>query len=506
MKRRFGLPGICISFLLAITVEVRGQDIILEWNEIALQVNVLDHNGVDTPGDQLSDTQGPPASARVLALVHAAMFDAYNSIDPQFEPYQTSIRFSRGASIDVAVAQAAHDTIVGLFPGNQAPRPQIRRLVGRKMFRTILMSNGSVVSKARGVVVGKMVAKRLLKSRQGDAAFLGGTYLSTGLPGDHDVDPKNPLQSFISPDIGGLQPFGVDSVLPYRAPAPPTIDSVSYAEAFEEVKELGKFRGGEAGDPVLTNDETYVVANYWSYNGSPKTGTPPRLYNQIVRQIAIAAGNDVAENARLFALVNIAMGDAGVSAWDSKYTYRYWRPVLGIQRADEDGNPLTIADPDWCALGGSRSNPFPGEQNFTPPFPAYTSGHATFGAAALKVAANFYQGDTIPGIISPTTPFAFLSDEWNGETKDQFNRVRPIVIREFDSLNCLVSENAASRVFNGVHWRYDGTEGVRAGFGIANEIFDSLLRPMDGGGDSSIADPDFETKIDDILRNTSTGQ
>ncbi len=142
-----------------------------------------------------------------------------------------------------------------------------------------------------------------------------------------------------------------------------------------------------------------MIANYWSYNGSPGTGTPPRLYNQIAREIALRAGNNVSQNARLFALLNISMGDAGISSWDSKYYYRYWRPILGIRQIDyagnslADGNPFTTANPKWSPLGGSRSNPFlldPGppaiyERNFTPPFPGYTSGHATFGGAAFKI-------------------------------------------------------------------------------------------------------------------------
>ncbi len=505
MSKRISWTATGMALMLIIMAPVCGEDVILEWNAVALQVNVIDHNGRDTPGDELSDTQGPPASARVLALVHAAMFDAYNTIDPRYTPYLGQpIPNPPGASVDAAVAQAAHDVVIGLFPGNRAPRPAIREFVDDALHTTLSRVKRNS-SRNKGRTVGKIVARKLLKTRRHDDLFLGGIYQPTGSPGDHDVDPFNPQQSFISPDIGGLSPFGVTSVLPYRAPAPPELSSAIYADAFAEVRDLGVFRGGGEGEPITTDDETYVIANYWSYNGSPGTGTPPRLYNQLVREIAIRAGNDVAENARLFALVNVALGDAGVSAWDSKYSFRYWRPVLGIQRADEDGNPNTDADEDWMPLGGSRSNPFDGEANFSPPFPAYTSGHATFGAAAFKVVANFYQGDTIPGVISSDDPLEFVSEEWNGITADQFNRVRPVVIRAYESLNCLAAENAASRVFNGVHWRFDGSEGVRAGYGIANEIFDNLLRPLDGGGANSIDDPDFESKINDVLVNTPTG-
>lgn len=494
MKNRLSWFGISIVLLIGMVVPASGDrpDVILEWNAVALKANLIDHNGLDTPGNLLSDTQGPPASARVLAIVHAAMFDAYNSVKPRYTSYLVRVPWARNASADAAVAKAAHDVLMDLYSGPEEPRPQIREMVSDSLKKTLRRVR-SRPRKIRGIIVGKIVAKIILQSRFGDSAFLGGDYTPTVEIGYHDVDPKNPGQSFISPDFGGLSPFGVESVTPYLAPTPPPISSSEYAMAMEEVKRLGEFRGGSTGATVPTNDESYVIANYWSYNGSPGTGTPPRLYNQIARLIAEQRRNKVGENARLFALLNIALGDAGISAWDSKYTYEYWRPVLGIRNANIDGNALTdpFFDPTWCALGGSRSNPFPGEQNFTPPFPAYTSGHATFGACVFKTLANFYQQDEIS--------FTFVSDEWNGSTLDQFNRVRPLVPRSFDSLSYASAENAASRVFNGVHWRYDGSEGVRAGYGIANELFDTLLRPVHGNAPSSIADPDFEFQIAKIL-------
>ncbi|MCO6457078.1 MAG: phosphatase PAP2 family protein [Pirellulaceae bacterium] len=459
------------------------QDVILEWNAVALEANVLDHTGPDLPGDLLSDTQGPPASARVLAIVHAAMYDAYNSIDYRSSPYLLMVPNARGASPDAAVAKAAHDTLLALIPAGA----DMYDLALRRTLRRV----PSGVRLQRGLWVGTKVAERILQLRAGDADFLGGTYTPSGLPGEHDVDPKNPTQSFISPEVGGMPPFAVPDITVFRAPQPPSLDSDEYTFAFHEVMTLGEFRGGDTGLAAPTDDESYVVANYWSYNGSPLIGTPPRLYNQIARVIAIQRRNKVHENARMFALLNLAMGDAGISAWDTKYTYDYWRPVLGIRRADEDGNDLTLADPTWCPLGASRSNPFPGEGNFSPAFPAYTSGHATFGAAVFKSLANFYQTDNIQ--------FTFVSDEWNGQTVDQFGRLRPLVSRTYNSLSEAAAENAASRVFNGVHWRFDGVEGMRAGNAIADYVYDNLLRPRTGPRRTSIPDADYETQIDAIL-------
>lgn len=457
-------------------------DVILEWNAVALEANLIDHSGPDLPGDQLSSTQGPPASARVLAIVHAAMFDAYNSVDRRFTPYLVQVDGPAGASAAAAVAQAAHDVLSALIPAGDA--------VYQQALASTLERVDDPSSRQAGRDMGASVAQQILAARAGDAPFLAGMYAPTGAPGNHDVDPENPNQSFISPNIGGLPPFGVSDVVPFRAPPPPSLDSAQYTAAFDEVRQLGAFRGGETGE-VPTDDVTYVIANFWSYNGSPGTGTPPRLYNQIARVIAVEQGNSVHQNARLFALINIAMADGGISAWDTKYEYAYWRPILGIRQADDDNNPLTEADPTWRPLGGSRSNPLPGESNFSPPFPAYTSGHATFGAAAFKMLANFYQRDLVA--------FSFLSDEWNGVTVDQFGRTRPTITRSYDRLSQAAAENAASRVFNGVHWRFDGSEGVRAGNAIADAIFDTLLRPLDGQGGTAIPDVDFEAQIDQLL-------
>ncbi len=463
-------------------------DVILEWNAVALEANARDHTAPDVPADQLSDSQGPPASARVLAIVHAAMFDAYNSIDRRYAPYLTQVPDAEGASIDAAVARAAHDTLMALIPTEaEFYDDALQQTLDR-------VADG--LGKSQGIIVGSAVAEAILELRSNDQDWLRGTYTPTGEPGNHNVDPLNADQGFIGPNVGMLLPFGVSDVTEFRAPTPPALDSAEYAQAFEEVKVLGVFRGGDSGDTAPADDETYVIANFWSYNGSPFIGTPPRLYNQIARVVAEQESNSVHENARLFALINLAMADAGISTWDTKYFYAYWRPILGIRQADSDGNANTEADPSWSFLGGSRSNPFElsngeFENNFAPPFPAYTSGHAAFGAAAFKTLANFYQTDAIA--------FEFVSDEWNGTTRDQFGRVRPMLSRSFDSLSAAAAENAASRVFNGVHWRFDGVEAIRAGNAIADEIFDNALRPTEDDGLSSIPSEDFEMQIDSIL-------
>lgn len=242
--------------------------------------------------------------------------------------------------------------------------------------------------------------------------------------------------------------------------------SAEYTAAYNEVLALG---GDGGSTPTDRTAEQSEIGIFWGYDGRPGLGTPPRLYNQIVRTVAEQEGNTEAENARLFALVNIAMTDAGLTSWDDKYEQDFWRPILGIRGGDGDGNDQTVGDTDWTPLGAPASNPQAGEINFTPPFPAYTSGHATFGAAAFQMLARFYGTDDIS--------FSFTSDEFNGVTVGSDDAVRPIATRTFDSFTDAKLENGESRIYLGIHWRFDADEGVATGDAVADYVFDSILVP-----------------------------
>src|SRR5690606_16679442 len=163
------------------------------------------------------------------------------------------------------------------------------------------------------------------------------------------------------------------------------------------------------------------------------------LYNQILRTIAINQRNDVVANARLFALVNMAMADAAIQSWASKYAYKFWRPVVAIRATGER----------WFPYGALLSNKR--GINFTPNFPAYNSGHATIGAAMFRTVLRFYGTDDIP--------FSFVSDELNGKTRDSNGRVRPRIVRHFHRMSQASEENGQSRIYLGIHWEFDKTRG-----------------------------------------------
>jgi hypothetical protein len=202
---------------------------------------------------------------------------------------------------------------------------------------------------------------------------------------------------------------------------------------------------------------------------------PPRLYNQITAQIADQMGTDVVSLARLLALVNTAMADAGIAVWESKYYYELWRPIAGIRESDQgtgptgagDGNAATIGDPTFVPLGAPASN-LTGP-NFTPPFPAYPSGHAGFGGALFEILRSFYRRDDVA--------FTFVSDEFNGVTLDHDGNVRPLIPRSFASFSEAEEENGQSRIYLGIHWAFDKTQGIAQGRRVAQYVFSHAFLP-----------------------------
>jgi hypothetical protein len=250
------------------------------------------------------------------------------------------------------------------------------------------------------------------------------------------------------------------------------LTSREYAAAYNQAKRLG-------GDGVVTPtqrtpDQTHAGI-FWAYDGTPSLCAPPRLYNQITVHIADQMGTDGIELARLLALVNVAMADAGIAIWESKYFYDIWRPITGIRESDPgtgptgagDGNAATVGDPTWTPLGAPASN-LTGP-NFTPPFPSYPSGHAGFGGALFQTLRRFYGTDHIP--------FTFVSDEFNGVTRDSAGNVRPLLPRSFSSLSQAEEENGQSRIYLGIHWLFDKTESITLGRQVGDYVFANTFQP-----------------------------
>ena len=432
----------------------RGRDSILDWNAIALKAVADDFSNIYGAPDQ----KGPTHTSRALAIIHLAMFDAANMVTPRATPYLSnhSPCKEKIVSLDAAVAQAAAETLSALYP-KQAT-------VFSAVLTQYLTPLKNATARNNGIHIGHAVAHDLLLARSQDGSAIVWKYTPTGTPGKHNVDPMNPGQGFLDPAWGSVTPFSPIHNFHYVPDVPPALGSHAYATAFNDVKSVG-------GDGITTSttrtQEQTEIGLFWAYDGSRGIGVPPRLYNQITRTIAIQERNTEIENARLFGLVNASMADAGIMSWGIKYQCDMWRPVLGIRRANEDGNISTEADPNWTPLGAPASNG--SGKNFTPNFPSYSSGHATFGAALFRTLQHFYFTDHIS--------FTFTSDELNGVTTDAYGHVRPLKPRKFHRLSDAAAENARSRMYLGIHWQFDADEGMKSGTAVADHVFHSILLP-----------------------------
>jgi hypothetical protein len=446
-------------------------DSIHRWNGIAINASGLDHTPVArgelrTFGEQL----GPGRSSRAMAIVHIAIFDSVNAVLGGYRSYTGIQPVKPPVSLDAAVAQAAHDTLVALYP-SQAPA-----------FDSLLADDLAKVrnknESANGVSLGQRAAAAILTLRTNDGSQipeprLGTTYFTSDQPGHWRQDPIGLQLVALGAHWGECAPFVLQSGTQFRVPPPPAMNSPECTAAFNEVKTLG---GDGVHTPTSRTPEQSFIGVFWAYDGTPSLCAPPRLYNQIAVHIADQMHLGTADLARLLALINTAMADAGMSIWDSKYYYDFWRPVGGIRESDPgtgltglgDGNASTVGDPTFTPMGAPASN-LTGP-NFTPPFPAYPSGHAGFGGALFQTMRRFLGTDNIA--------FTFVSDEFNGVTKDNAGNARPYMPRSFANLSSAEEENGQSRIYLGIHWSFDKTQGIAQGRNVANYVFDHAFTPI----------------------------
>jgi hypothetical protein len=439
-------------------------DAVHRWNSIAIDASGLDHTPV-APGESRSfgEQYGPPRAARAMAIVHIAIQDAVNAIVPGHQGYTGLRSAPPGASLDAAVAKAAHDTLAALFPSQAAT-------FDAALAEDLAQLGAARGATARGLAVGRRAAAAILALRRDDGSDhaeprIGIEFVPGDEPGDWQQDPISRIPLALGALWGGVRPFAMTSSDQFRTPPPPPLESAEYATAFDEVKGVG---GDGIATPTARTAEQTEIGIYWAYDGTPSLCAPPRLYNQLAVTIADQMGSDEVELARLLALVNVAMADAAIAVWESKYHYQLWRPVTGIREADGDGNDATIADPGFSPLGAPASNL--AGPNFTPPFPAYPSGHAGFGGAVFQVLRRFYGTDDVA--------FAFVSDEFNGVTVDNQGNVRPLVQRRFASFSEAEEENGQSRIYLGIHWAFDKSEGIAQGRRVGDWVVDHAFRPL----------------------------
>lgn len=402
--------------LLTVSAASRA-DVVTDWNDAALQA-IRVHG---TP---------PPPAARNLAIVHVALYDAVIGIERTHRRYLAVGHVSPTASTTIAAATAARDVLIALYPTDRAAFEQLHSQY------VLRVPDGS--SKRDALAWGTRVAAQILAARAND-----GSEAMVPWPGREEPGEWRPTISFggavrpaLLPMWGHVTPFAVKSAQ-CRMSSPLPLHKRTYAAELKYVKEIG------ALDSPTRSVEQTQIAQFWGYG--PGTATPPGHWNQIAQAVAIDQGNSMPENARLFALLNLALADAAIACWDCKYLFNYWRPITAIQLADADGNPWTSPDPAWMPL-------LP-----TPPFPEYPSGHSTFSGAAAAVLAAFYGKDRIP--------FHVGSDDMPG------------VVRFYDGFRHAAWESGMSRLYGGIHFMSSNLNGLRDGAAIGRYVVRHHLRP-----------------------------
>jgi hypothetical protein len=437
------------------------------WSEQAWRTIAIDHTPPPAGPSAYFEQAGPTRSSRVLAIFHIAIYDALNAIHRRYPGYSASLPAFADSSADAAIAQAAHDTLVALYP-HQAARldaalsADLARLPGGR-------------NKLNGIDIGRRAAAAILALRANDGSqrpepIVGEDYPLFTEPGKWRPDPVSGIQIAFGAWWGYVKPFVLPSVTAFRPPPPPSLSSDAYTRAFNEVRQLGG-----SGPATRRTDEQTRIGIYWGYDSSAWLGTPLNMYNQIAVQIIRMRTTDPLEQARALALLNVGLADSVIVGWEAKYYYRFWRPVHGIREASPgtgptgqgDGNPDTLADPNWTPLGAPASNLV--GPDFTPPFPAYPSGHAVTGGVTFQTLRKLY-GDRVP--------FTFLSDEWNGVTRDNDGWIRPRWPRSYSSFSQVEAEAGQSRIYLGVHWQFDKTAGLALGHQVVDYVFRrGLVRP-----------------------------
>jgi membrane-associated phospholipid phosphatase len=399
------------SAALARTGPPQAANPVTHWNTIAVTAFTVD--------------PGLVQDSRAHAILHAAIHDAVNGIERRYGPYTADLA-SPGASVEAAVAAAAHDVLVALSP------TQLTMIEAE--YVAALAAIPDSTAKEAGIALGQQSAQANLERRSDDgiATVTEPVYVPTGKPGDYDftppfdAPPNGPIA--VLPGWGRLTPFGI-TLDDHRLRGPNRLDGLRYAADYNLVKSIGQLESD-----IRTPEQTEIARFWFEFS--------PIGWNRIANIAATRARLDVWDSARLLALVNFALADGYIAGFEAKYHFRFWRPYTAIRRGEDDGNRLTTGDPTWLPL-------FSDETYFIPPVPDYPSTHTVLGAAAAEVLTR---------LVGSHVAFDLTSTSLPGVT------------RHYESFRQAALENGISRVYGGIHFLHAVHDGYAQGQGIGRSI------------------------------------
>jgi hypothetical protein len=417
---------------------------VLKWNRIAMSTLLQPPMGTMPPA-----AGGAPSAAQIhLGMTQGAVYDAVNAIEPNhYRPYLLKRRFAATASEDAAVATAAYEVLSSIVQGvpQGIPFPNRQTLLDSlaAAYNESLDDIDASLSKTQGIAAGHAAAVAMIAAREGDGRY--GPSQWRGAPnGDLNqipvghwspLLPSGTVQLDSTPWVGGVKPFLIKSSSQFRTPGPNALTSAAYTTDYNEVKALG-------GDGVITRtartaDQTRV-ALFWTGAGGPFWSVAAR---DLIEDHAI----DLADSARLLAMMNLAAADAVINCWNDKYYWDFWRPWTAIARAGEDGNPATTPENGWTPLR-------------TAPYPEHPSGHMCLDGGHVGALQLFFGTDDIAFDVSSFV----VTDHPNhyarfSETLDEI-------------------ENA--RVWAGLHFRTADVQGERLGLNVAGYIGEHYFQPV----------------------------
>jgi hypothetical protein len=402
---RNGLVAVALVGL----VQPASADVISDWNEKAIAQVVA--RGL-----------GPPPAERIMAMTHAAMFDAVNSIERKYQPYLIQLPADATASKEAAVAAAAGTVLAGVSP--QAGQADIKAALA-----TYLKSIPDGDAKTAGIKLGEAVAAKVLEARANDGVATPDSYRTNTPPGVYVPTPP-----MWAPQWPSVKPFSMTNASQFR-PAPPiALTSAEWATDYNEIKALGRF------DSKTRTPEQTEVARFWLEVAGV-------VYYPVLRNVAAAKNLSVVDSARLFALASMARADGLIAVFDAKYHYGFWRPLTAIRHGDNDGNAATERDANWRPIAE------------TPMHPEYPCAHCIAAATMCAVLEAVIGTADIPE-VSMTSPTA------------------PGVTRRWTNLRTFVAEVSNARVWAGFHYRFSARVGEHMGHKIAEHAVRNFMQPV----------------------------